>query len=305
MAVAGIHTVLPHPTDPARVVLVAMSTGGVYRTADARRVLGAGQPRHPRRLPARRGTGVRAVRPQGRAEPRAARPIVRAESRRRLSQRRRRRPLGLDRGGPAGRLRLRDGGRPQPARLRVRVPPRRRWGTVPSGSQMSGVPHRRRRSEPGRPEQRPPPEPHYGAVLRDGMCADDADPAGVYFGNRNGEVWASADRGESWQQIATHLPPVLCVRAAVLAVRPWRSRSACPRSCASSLTASPSEGRAGRRGDGRRPAGPVAAERPALERRIRDERGRLRQHVNVFVGDETPATPAGWTCRSRPASRSR
>lgn len=30
----------------------------------------------------------------------------------------------------------------------------------------------------------------------------------------------------------------------------------------------------------------LAGERPALERRIRDERGRLRQHVNVFVGDE-------------------
>ena len=30
----------------------------------------------------------------------------------------------------------------------------------------------------------------------------------------------------------------------------------------------------------------LATERPALERRIRDERGRLRQHVNVFVGDE-------------------
>ncbi|HUR74893.1 MAG TPA: ubiquitin-like small modifier protein 1 [Sporichthya sp.] len=29
----------------------------------------------------------------------------------------------------------------------------------------------------------------------------------------------------------------------------------------------------------------LAAERPALERRIRNERGALRQHVNVFVGD--------------------
>jgi hypothetical protein len=48
------------------------------------------------------------------------------------------------------------------------------------------------------------------------MCADDADPVGIYFGNRNGEVWASADRGDSWQQIAAHLPGVVCVRAAVL-----------------------------------------------------------------------------------------
>ncbi len=30
----------------------------------------------------------------------------------------------------------------------------------------------------------------------------------------------------------------------------------------------------------------VAAEAPALERRIRDETGALRRHVNLFVGDE-------------------
>src|SRR5207247_1582601 len=32
----AIHTVLPHPTDPARIT-VAMSTGGVYRSEDAGR----------------------------------------------------------------------------------------------------------------------------------------------------------------------------------------------------------------------------------------------------------------------------
>ncbi|MGW2328117.1 WD40/YVTN/BNR-like repeat-containing protein [Streptomyces sp. NPDC001700] len=61
-----------------------------------------------------------------------------------------------------------------------------------------------------------PGEPHYGVVLRDALRTDDADPVGVYFGNRNGEVFASADEGESWQQIAQHLPDVLCVRAAVI-----------------------------------------------------------------------------------------
>ncbi|WBB60688.1 exo-alpha-sialidase [Streptomyces sp. WMMC500] len=61
-----------------------------------------------------------------------------------------------------------------------------------------------------------PEEDHYGTVLRDALCTDDADPAGVYFGNRNGEVFASADEGESWQQLAAHLPDVLCVRAAAV-----------------------------------------------------------------------------------------
>ncbi|MGW1839084.1 WD40/YVTN/BNR-like repeat-containing protein [Streptomyces sp. BBFR2] len=62
-----------------------------------------------------------------------------------------------------------------------------------------------------------PEEDHYGTVLRDALCVDDSDPAGVYFGNRNGELYASADDGESWQQLASHLPDVLCVRASAVA----------------------------------------------------------------------------------------
>lgn len=61
-----------------------------------------------------------------------------------------------------------------------------------------------------------PQDDHYGTVLRDALRTDDANPAGIYFGNRNGEVYASADDGESWQLLAEHLPDVLCVRAAVL-----------------------------------------------------------------------------------------
>lgn len=61
-----------------------------------------------------------------------------------------------------------------------------------------------------------PEDAHYGPVLRDALCTDDADPAGIYFGNRNGEVFASADEGDSWQQLTGHLPDVLCVRAAVV-----------------------------------------------------------------------------------------
>lgn len=59
-----------------------------------------------------------------------------------------------------------------------------------------------------------PQEPHYGVVLRDALCLDDAEPVGVYFGNRNGEVYGSADEGDSWRLLTEHLPAVLCVRAA-------------------------------------------------------------------------------------------
>ena len=56
----------------------------------------------------------------------------------------------------------------------------------------------------------------FAGVMRDAMCVDDADPAGVYFGSRDGSVYASPDEGESWVTVAEHLPDVLCVRAATV-----------------------------------------------------------------------------------------
>ncbi|MDQ1402827.1 MAG: hypothetical protein QOG03_1143 [Actinomycetota bacterium] len=53
-------------------------------------------------------------------------------------------------------------------------------------------------------------------VLRDAFTADRLDPAGLYIGTRTGEVFGSPDAGESWQELARHLPPVLCVKTAVL-----------------------------------------------------------------------------------------
>ena len=52
--------------------------------------------------------------------------------------------------------------------------------------------------------------------MRDAMCHDGHDPAGLYVGARNGAVWASNDAGESWRQIVANLPDVLVVRAAAL-----------------------------------------------------------------------------------------
>jgi photosystem II stability/assembly factor-like uncharacterized protein len=58
------------------------------------------------------------------------------------------------------------------------------------------------------------PDEFYAAVMRDAMCADDHDVAGVYVGGRNGSVFASADEGETWSEIHRDLPDVMCVRAA-------------------------------------------------------------------------------------------
>jgi hypothetical protein len=51
------------------------------------------------------------------------------------------------------------------------------------------------------------------SILRDGMCSDDAHPMGLYFGTSSGHLFASADRGESWQLVAGYLPRILSVTA--------------------------------------------------------------------------------------------
>ncbi|MFJ7218043.1 WD40/YVTN/BNR-like repeat-containing protein [Amycolatopsis sp. NPDC098790] len=60
------------------------------------------------------------------------------------------------------------------------------------------------------------PDGYWAGVMRDAMCADDADPAGIYFGSRTGDVYASRDDGDSWQLVVSHLPDVLSVRAATV-----------------------------------------------------------------------------------------
>ena len=61
-----------------------------------------------------------------------------------------------------------------------------------------------------------PQEQSFENVLRDGLSADTHDVAGIYFGTRSGKLFASADAGESWKSIADALPPVCCVKAAVI-----------------------------------------------------------------------------------------
>lgn len=61
-----------------------------------------------------------------------------------------------------------------------------------------------------------PGQDHYGIVLRDALRTDDADPAGIYFGNRTGDVYGSRDEGGTWSLLVSHLPDVLCLRAAVV-----------------------------------------------------------------------------------------
>jgi photosystem II stability/assembly factor-like uncharacterized protein len=56
----------------------------------------------------------------------------------------------------------------------------------------------------------------YVNVLRDAMAVDTLDPCGVYFGTTGGQVYASADAGESWTAIVRDLPAVLSVEVQTL-----------------------------------------------------------------------------------------
>ncbi|HWG59013.1 MAG TPA: hypothetical protein VN661_08200 [Candidatus Acidoferrales bacterium] len=57
----------------------------------------------------------------------------------------------------------------------------------------------------------------YVNVLRDAMAVDSLDKCGVYFGTTGGQVYASADAGDSWAPIVRDLPAVLSVEVQTLA----------------------------------------------------------------------------------------
>jgi photosystem II stability/assembly factor-like uncharacterized protein len=68
-----------------------------------------------------------------------------------------------------------------------------------------------RRLSAGLPQR----DAHLG-VLREGMAIDSLDTPGLYFGTSTGQVFASADEGESWNEIASYLPAISSVEVAVL-----------------------------------------------------------------------------------------
>ncbi len=79
------------------------------------------------------------------------------------------------------------------------------WRTQDAGSSW-------RRLDRGLPER----DAHVG-VLREGMAIDSYDVPGLYFGTSTGQVFASADEGESWDEIASYLPAISSVEVAVVA----------------------------------------------------------------------------------------
>ena len=210
----AFHTILPHPTDPASVT-VAISTGGVYQTADGGGSWTA------------RNQGIRAdFLPEGQQYPEFGQCVHKVARHPARPER-----LFLQNHGGVYRsddhastwVPIHDGlpvdfGFPvvvdphDPDTVYVfpnssgdsRYPPGARarvWRSRDAGTSWEALDH-------GLPDR------FYVGVMRDAMVSDDHEPTGLYVGARNGAVWGSADAGASWQQLVANLPDVLVVRAA-------------------------------------------------------------------------------------------
>ena len=212
----AFHTVLPHPTDPSSVT-AALSTGGVYQTADG----GASwQPRNQ---------GLRAeFLPEGQQYPEFGQCVHKVT-------RHPARPERLYLQNHGGVYRSDDHGAS--------------WQSIGEGLPADfGFPIVVHPHEPdtifvfpinGGDGRYPPegkarvwrsrdagetwqelseglPDVFYVGVMRDAMCTDQHETAGVYFGARNGSVWGSADEGTTWRPLVADLPDVMVVRAAVI-----------------------------------------------------------------------------------------
>ena len=211
----AIHTILPHPAEPDRV-LVAMSTGGVYRTEDGGATWDpanqgiradflpnqypefgqcvhkvAADPADPDRLYLQNHGGVYRSDDWG-AQWRPIAdglpsdfgfPVITHPSRAETLY-----VFPLGDGTPdAARM---------PAEGRCRV-----YRSADGGGSWQPL-------GAGFPEQG-----FWVSVLRDALSTDGGDPAGIYLGTRDGQAYASADEGETWGLVAQHLPDVLSVRA--------------------------------------------------------------------------------------------
>jgi photosystem II stability/assembly factor-like uncharacterized protein len=210
----AIHTVLPHPTDPRRII-VAMSTGGVYVTEDR------GASWHPA------NTGIHVTfmpneYPEyGQCVHKVARHPDRPD---RLFLQNHH---GVYRSDDAGSTweSIADG-LPADFGFTIVVHPHRpdTVYVVPlTADALRFPPDGRcrvyRSDDAGKTWtalSNGLPDDFWTAVMRDAMCTDDAESTSLYFGSRSGEIYRGHDDGDRWERIAQHLPDVLSLRAAVI-----------------------------------------------------------------------------------------
>lgn len=61
-----------------------------------------------------------------------------------------------------------------------------------------------------------PKKESYFTILRDGMDIDDLKSPALYFGTTTGQLWIGRDGGEEWDCLFDSLPPIHCVKVAVV-----------------------------------------------------------------------------------------
>jgi len=61
-----------------------------------------------------------------------------------------------------------------------------------------------------------PKKQSYFTILRDGMDIDELKSPALYFGTTTGQLWIGRDGGEQWSCLFDSLPPVHCVKVAVV-----------------------------------------------------------------------------------------
>jgi photosystem II stability/assembly factor-like uncharacterized protein len=61
-----------------------------------------------------------------------------------------------------------------------------------------------------------PGKESFFTVQRDGMAADSLASPALYFGTTTGQLWMGRDAGEDWVNLFDSLPPIHCVKVAVV-----------------------------------------------------------------------------------------
>jgi hypothetical protein len=61
-----------------------------------------------------------------------------------------------------------------------------------------------------------PNKDSFFPVLRDGMDIDELKSPALYFGTTTGQLWIGRDGGEQWECRFESLPPINCVKVAVV-----------------------------------------------------------------------------------------
>ncbi|MGH2354038.1 MAG: WD40/YVTN/BNR-like repeat-containing protein [Chloroflexota bacterium] len=235
-----LHAIVPHPSDP-RQLWVGISSGGVFHTRDGGRTwdrcasvialdatgaTGAGEARQSQTStqPAELHPCVHALAPAP-PDQLAGPAISRGDGRRRrLYQQNHRGVYRSDDGGQCW-LDVNEG-LPSRFGFPLAVHPRdaETLYVVPLESDEPGrrhVPGGRMavwRSRDGGAHWHPltnglPQERTSMSVLRGALAVDSLEPAGVYLGTTTGQVYWSADEGETWRALPARLPPIYSVAA--------------------------------------------------------------------------------------------